>query len=100
GVGLLAVIHREREEVEALAAGRGHHGDEGHGVADADDHGAAGLLGEMAGLDAQEPAADGSLYMRALNRNRGHGLYLWNGAWLAPARKGRLVGSVGGRASG
>ena len=61
GVDLLAVVDRQREEVEALAAGAGHDGDERHGVADPDDHGAAGLLGEVAGLDAQDLAADISL---------------------------------------
>src|SRR5262249_7632395 len=75
-VGLLAVVDRQGEEVEPLAARRGDDGDQRQGVADADDHGAAGLLGEMTGLDAQELATDGALHELTGKHVAGHGPYL------------------------
>ena len=49
---LLAVVDGEREEALALAhVGRENGGAEHHGVAAADDHRAAGLLGEASGFD-------------------------------------------------
>src|SRR5262249_39814358 len=96
GVDLLPIVDRQREEVEALASGSGDDGDERHGVADPDDHGSAGLLGEMAGLDAQDLATDGSFYLGALNRSAGHGKYLWNGC-LSRTRATRTSGWIGWR---
>ena len=76
GVDLLAIIDRQREEIEPFTAGAGNDGDQGHRVADSDDHGAAGLLGKMAGLDAQKLAADGPLDKLARMYVTGHGRYL------------------------
>ena len=51
GVGLLDVVHRQREEILAgLGALGGHHGGQHHGVVDVDDHGPAGLAGDLAGF--------------------------------------------------
>ena len=61
GVGLLAIVDGEREEVEPFAARTGHARDERHGVAQSDDHGPGGLLGESSRLDADRAVADGSL---------------------------------------
>ena len=60
GVGLLAVVNGQREEVESFPARGGDDGDQRHGVADPDDHGAAGLFGEMTGLDTDVLVTDGS----------------------------------------
>ena len=96
GVDLLAVVDRQREEVEALAAGAGDDGDERHGVADPDDHGTAGLLGEVAGLDAQDLAADVSLDMVA-----GIGVLDMDCTWwnwcLSSTRSTRTCGWIGWR---
>ena len=61
GVDLLAIVDRQREEVEPLAAGGDDGGDQGHRVAEADDDGAAGLLGQLAGLDGDRLVADRAL---------------------------------------
>ena len=54
GVGVFAVVDRERQEVDAFArARRVARRDEHHRVAQADDDGAVGLLGQLAGLDRQ-----------------------------------------------
>ncbi len=51
GVGLLDVVHRQREEVLARLGGLGgDHGGQHHGVVDVDDDGAAGLAGDLAGF--------------------------------------------------
>ncbi len=51
GIGLLGVVHREREEVLAfLGVGLGHHGGQHHRVVDIHDDGAAGLARDFAGL--------------------------------------------------
>ncbi len=51
GIGLLDVVDRQREEVLArLGLGLGHHGGQHHGVFDVDDHGTAGLAGDLAGF--------------------------------------------------
>ena len=93
GIGLLAVIDGQGEEIEALPAGRGDDGDQRHRVADSHDHGTAGLLGEMTGLDAQELAADGSLDKLAwISRCWTWTLPGGNGARRAPARRGRVDG--------
>ena len=53
-VGVLAVVHRERQEIDALAGVGGvAGGDEHHRVAVADDGRAVGLLGQLARLDGQ-----------------------------------------------
>ena len=61
GVGVLAVIHREREEVDAFPGiGRGHSGGQNYGFARGHQCGAGGLLGHAAGLKDQ-PLAAGKL---------------------------------------
>jgi hypothetical protein len=51
GVGLLDVVDGQREEVLArLGLGLGHHGGKDHGVLDVDEHRAAGLASDLAGL--------------------------------------------------
>ena len=77
----------------SCGSGRRHNGDERHGVADPDDHGSVGLLGEVAGLDAQELTTDGSLDLGALNRVAGHGMYLWIGC-LSRTRSTRTYGWI------
>ena len=58
-VGVLAVVHGEREEVDALAGAAGVAGrDEDHRVAHPDDDRAVGLLGPLASLDRQGTAAE------------------------------------------
>ena len=53
-VGPLAVLHGQRQEVPAFHRGpRGDRGGQHHGAAAADDHGAVGLLGLLAGLDGE-----------------------------------------------
>ena len=50
--GLLAIIHREREEILAgLGAGGGHRGDHDDGFPQLNGDGAVGLFGEPAGFD-------------------------------------------------
>src|SRR5207248_5791860 len=58
GVGLLAVIDDEGEEVAALVGLALDGGDERHGVAVLDDDRAVGLLGPLAGFDDEFAFAD------------------------------------------
>src|SRR5262249_58690244 len=59
GVGVLAVVDGERQEVDAFAcAARSACGDEHHGIAETDDHRTAGLLGQLAGLKPERTLAD------------------------------------------
>ena len=56
-VGVFAVVDRQRQEVDAFArAGRAARGDEHDRVAEADDDGAVGLLGELAGFESESVA--------------------------------------------
>ena len=59
GVGLLLVVHGQRQEV-ALRAGllADHHGDQHHGVVHVDEHGAVGLAGDLAGLQGDGLVAE------------------------------------------
>ena len=59
GVGLLAVVDDEREEVAAVVGLAFDGGDQDHGVAVADDDGAVGLLGEFAGFEDEVLAPNG-----------------------------------------
>ena len=62
GVGVLLVIAGERQEVDPFARVRvGAGGHEDHGVAQADDHRAVGLLGHAAGFDGDGASADGNV---------------------------------------
>ena len=59
GVGVFAVVDRQRQEIDALArGGRVAGGDEDHGVARAHDDGAVGLLRELAGFERQRARPD------------------------------------------
>ncbi len=59
-VGVFAVVDRQRQEVDAFArVGRAAGRDEHDRVAVADDDGAVGLLGELAGFESESLAADG-----------------------------------------
>jgi len=59
-VRVLAVVDRERKEIDALArVRRAARGNEDHRVAVADDDGAVRLLGELAGFDTKRLAVDG-----------------------------------------
>ena len=61
-VGVLAVVDRQRQEVDALArVRRGAGGHEHHRVARAHDDGAVRLLGQPAGLDRQRLSPDGDV---------------------------------------
>ena len=54
GIGVLAIVDREGQKVDALAGTRRvARRDEHHGVAQPDDDGAVGLLGQPPGLDGQ-----------------------------------------------
>ena len=59
GVGSLAVLDGEgKKSWPSMADLRGDDGGEHHGVAAADDDGAVGLLGDLAGLDGERRAVD------------------------------------------
>src|SRR5208337_650080 len=54
GIGVLAVVNRERKEVDALAGlGIGGSGGENNVFAESDDGSAAGLLGKFSGFDRE-----------------------------------------------
>ena len=57
-VDLLLVFHRQRHKVAGSRVMGGHHGHQHHRVAVLDHHGPGGLLGHLAGLDAQGFTAD------------------------------------------
>ena len=58
-VGVFAVVDREREKVDAVArVGRVAGGDDDHRVARADDDGAVGLFGQLAGFDRKRAGAE------------------------------------------
>ena len=58
-VGVFAVVDRQREEVDPLAGVRGAAGRHQHdGIAVPDDDGAVGLLGQLAGFEAEGLVAD------------------------------------------
>ena len=59
GVRVLAVVDRQRQEVDALArARRTARSDEHHRVAETDDDGTVGLFGQLAGLEGKGLGAD------------------------------------------
>ena len=58
GVGLLAVVDGQGEEVEVFPAGTGAGGGEDLGLAVGDDAGPVGLAGDLTGLDGQRLARD------------------------------------------
>jgi hypothetical protein len=58
GGGALAVVAGQREEVDARARVGAHGGAQDDGVAVGGDDGAAGELGDLAGLEAHGAAAD------------------------------------------
>ncbi len=58
GEGRLAVVDREREEVDALPGLGPAHGHQNHGAALADDDGAIGLFGDAASLQADGGTAE------------------------------------------
>src|SRR5439155_22151793 len=61
GVGVFAVVDRERQEIDPFARRRGATGrHEDDRIAESDDDGSARLLGELAGLKLQRLAADGN----------------------------------------
>ena len=60
GVGLLAVIDGEGEEIAALVGLALDGGHERHGVAVADHDGAVGLLGQLAGFEDEGLGAEGT----------------------------------------
>jgi len=60
GVRVLAVVHRQRQEVDPLPlGGRVARGDQDDRVAEPDHDRAVGLLGQLARLEGQDPAPDG-----------------------------------------
>ena len=61
-VGVLAVVNRQRQEVDAFpCGGRGAGGYQDHRVARSDDHGAVGLLGKSAGFDRHGVSTHGNV---------------------------------------
>ncbi len=74
GVGVLAIVDRQRQEIDAFAGtGRMTGGDEHHGVALADDDRTVGLLGQPAGLDGEGLLTDLNLALDHWKpRCRGH----------------------------
>ena len=81
GVGVLPVVDRERQEVDALARGRSGAGrDDDEGVAVAHGDGAVRLFGQLAGLDREGGSADFNL-----GRVHGDGLQ-FSGRLMVPAR--------------
>src|SRR5207248_7282304 len=88
GVGLLAVIDGEGEEV-AARDGRAFDGGHQHDtVAEAHRHGAVGLLGEFAGFEDQGAVAKGQFNMNGLLHVTG------------PLASGRSRGTEAGRTTG
>src|SRR5262249_56507597 len=62
-VGLLAILHGEGKEVTAFhGPARRHHGGQHHRATIADDHGAVGLLGDLASFQRERTAVELDLY--------------------------------------
>jgi hypothetical protein len=76
GVGLLAVIDDEGEEIAPLLGIPLDGGHQRHGVAQADEHGAVGLLGQSSRFDTQRLGAQ-----RTFNTTCRHGTFL---IWCGP----------------
>ena len=62
GFGLLAVVHRQREEVDVVALRADARGRKAHRAAEGGDHGAVGLTGDLPSLQHQSDSADGRLH--------------------------------------